>query len=240
MKTVCTWKLSRLAGGLFALLFAAGCASTKITDREQLVTGPLPRPATIWIYDFVATPDDVPANSALAGEDLDPTPQTAGQIAEGKKLGLQIASELVAEINGMGMSAELATKATKPKINDISIRGYLLSIKEGNMAERVAIGFGAGKSSMSTMVEGYQMTAHGERKLGSGEVQAGGNSSPGMVLGVATFLATKNPAGLIINAGVQTYGEASGNDAVTGRAKATAKEIANQLKIRFKEEGWIK
>jgi len=127
----------------------------------------------------------------------------------------------------------------KPAINDIVIRGYLLSVKEGNMAERVAIGFGAGKSSLSTMVEGYQMTDKGLRKLGYGKVNAGGNKSPGMVLGVATFLATKNPAGLIINAGVQTYGETSGNDEVTGRAKATTKEIADVLKKRFTDQGWI-
>jgi hypothetical protein len=57
--------------------------------------------------------------------------------------------------------------------------------------------------------------------------------SEGMVLGVATFLATKNPAGLIINAGVQAYGEASGSDEVTGRAKATAKGIPDVLKKRF-------
>ena len=35
------------------------------------------------------------------------------------------------------------------------------------------------------------------------------------------------------------YGEASGNSEVTGRAKATAKEIADVLKKRFQQEGWI-
>ena len=59
----------------------AGCASTKITNREQLVTGPIPRPGTIWVYDFAATAADVPTNSALADEkDLDTAaPQTAEQ-----------------------------------------------------------------------------------------------------------------------------------------------------------------
>jgi hypothetical protein len=89
------------------------------------------------------------------------------------------------------------------------------------------------------MVEGFQMTAKGLRKLGMGDVNAGGNDSPGMVLGVATFLATKNPAGLIINAGVQTYGEASGSDEVTGRAKAAAKQIGEVLKRRFTDQGWL-
>jgi hypothetical protein len=38
---------------------------------------------------------------------------------------------------------------------------------------------------------------------------------------------------------VQGYGELSGSAKIQGRAKQTAKEIADQLKIRFKEEGWI-
>jgi len=63
---------------LFAVLFATGCASTKISNPEELVTGPIPRPGTIWVYAF-ATAADVPANFALVGEkDLDTAPpQTA-------------------------------------------------------------------------------------------------------------------------------------------------------------------
>lgn len=224
---------------VLALLFAAGCATTKMTNREQLVTGKIPRPGTIWVYPFAATAADVPTNSALAGEDLDTTPQTAEQVAEGMKLGDEIATELTSQIRDMGMNAEQASLQTKPQINDIVIRGYLLSVEQGSTGMRVIVGFGAGKSELSTMVEGYQETLHGLRKLGSGDVKAGGNKSPGMILGVATFLATKNPAGLIINGGVQAYGAASGNNGVEGRAKDTAKEIADVLKQRFQQQGWI-
>jgi len=233
-------KMATVGLCLVALVVIAGCASTKVSNREILVSGRIPRPATIWVYNFAATADEVPANSALAGEtDLDTTPQTAEEVAEGMKLGHEMATELVAQINAMGMSAQMSSLAAKPQINDIVIRGYLLSVKEGSGAMRVIVGFGAGKSSLSTMVEGFQVTAKGERKLGCGTVDAGGNKSPGMVLGVATFLATKNPAGLIINGGMQVYGVASGNGELSGRAKATAKEIADVLKQRFQEEGWI-
>jgi Domain of unknown function (DUF4410) len=241
MKTNCRLNSTTLIACIFALLFVAGCATTKVTDREQLVTGKIPRPGTIWVYAFAATAADVPANSALAGEkDLDTTaPQTAEQIAEGMKLGDQIATELTAQIRDMGMNAEQASPQIKPQINDIVIRGYLLSVEEGSTAMRVMVGFGAGKSSLSTLVEGFQVTPEGQRKLGYGTIDAGGNKSPGMILGVATFLATKNPAGLIINGGVQAYGAASGNNGAGGRAKATAKEIADVLKQRFQQQGWI-
>jgi hypothetical protein len=38
---------------------------------------------------------------------------------------------------------------------------------------------------------------------------------------------------------MKVYGEASGSSKVEGRAKATAKEIADALKQRFQEQGWI-
>ncbi len=232
--------LTIIAACLVAALFVTGCASTKVSNREQLVTGKIPRPATIWVYDFVATPADVPANSALSDEkELDTTPQTAEQIAEGKKLGAQIATEMVTQINSFGMSAAQASADSKPKVNDLVIRGYLLSVQEGSAAKRVAIGFGSGAAELHTLVEGFQVTATGERKLGSGTVAADGGKSPGAVLGVAVFLATKNPAGLIISGGMHVYGEASGSSTVEGRAKSTAKEITDVLKQRFQEQGWI-
>ena len=231
---------SQIASGLLALDLVAGCASTKVTNRQQLVTGPLPRPAHIWVYDFAATPADVPAGSALAGQySADGTSQTAEQIATGRQLGAQIAAELVEQIRSMGMPAERPPMGTRPQINDLVIRGYLLSVNEGSAAKRVAIGFGAGGSELKTAVEGYQVTAQGLRKLGSGTLDSGGSKTPGAAVGAATFIATANPAGLIVSSGMKVYGEASGSSKVEGRAKDTAKEIADVLKKRFQEQGWI-
>ena len=89
------------------------------------------------------------------------------------------------------------------------------------------------------MVEGYQMTAQGLRELGSGTVESGGSKTPGAALGVVGLVATGNPAGLIISTGMKVYGEESGRSTVEGRAKQTAKEIADVLKKRFEQQGWI-
>jgi Domain of unknown function (DUF4410) len=226
---------------LLVLLLAAGCASTKVVGREQLVTGKLPRPSTIWVYDFVASAGDLPSGSTLAGEpDVDTAaPQTDKEIEEGRQLGMEIAAQLALQISNMGLNGVEAVPGTQPQINDIVIRGYLLSIKPGSAAKRVIIGFGAGASEMRTMVEGFQVTPQGMRKLGVGTVQSGGSKGPGAALGVATFLATANPAGLIISSGMKVYGEASGKSTIKGRAQATAKEISDVLKTRFEEQGWI-
>jgi hypothetical protein len=139
----------------------------------------------------------------------------------------------------MGLPSVRASTSTVPRVNDIIIRGYLLSVDPGSELKRVTLGFGSGASNLKTLIEGYQMTASGPRKLGQGSIDAGGGKIPGGALGVAALLVTHNPVGLAVQAGVQGYGELSGSAKIQGRAKQTAKEIADQLKIRFKEEGWI-
>ncbi len=226
---------------LLVIFVAFGCASTQVSDRERYSAGKLPRPGQIIVYDFVTTPDGVASDSALAGQTAAPAaPPSAEQGELEKQVGMQIAEELAASIRAMGLSSVRATSQTVAQENDIMIRGYLLSVDEGSQLKRVTLGFGSGSSALKTLVEGYQMTAGGPRKLGRGSIDAAGGKIPGGALGVAALLVTHNPVGLAVQAGVQGYGEYTGSAKVQGRAKQAAKEIADQLKIRFQEEGWIK
>jgi hypothetical protein len=229
-------KVWTLAACLFAITVLAGCASTKVTGRERLVYDKLPRPAHIWIYDFASTPADLPSDSQFATPG---TAETDEQLALGRELGTDITAQLVDSIQEMGLPAERAVPGTTPQVNDIVIRGYLVSIEEGSTAKRMTIGFGSGGSELTTAVEGYQMTAQGLRKLGSATTGSTSGKGPGAALGGATWLITGNPIGLVVGGGMKIYGEASGSSRIEGRAKKTAGEIADQLKIRFKEEEWI-
>jgi hypothetical protein len=38
---------------------------------------------------------------------------------------------------------------------------------------------------------------------------------------------------------MKVYGEASGSSTIEGRAKDMAKEIADILQVKFKQQGWI-
>lgn len=227
-----------LALSLASLLLAAGCASTTVTNRDVDYSGQLPRPGHILIYNFAATPAEVPSDSALAGQVADHT-QTADDVALGRQLGAEIASQLVQAIDAMGLPAVSAEAQTVPQVNDIVIRGYLLTVDQGSALKRVAIGFGSGGSELTTTVEGFQMTASGLRKLGSGTTESGGSKTPGAAVGLAAFIATSNPVGLAVSGGMKVYGEASGKSTIQGRAQATAKEIADQIKPRFQQQGWI-
>lgn len=231
-----------LASGLLVLVLLAGCASTEVTNRQVNVAAneKLPKPGNILIYDFGARPADIPADSALAGQVSAPaTPPTEEETALARQLGVQIAAALVADIREMGMPATQVSGPVTPRLNDIVLRGYLVSVDKGSTAKRMTIGFGSGGSELTTFLEVYQMTATGLRKLGSSTLQSKGSKGPGASLGAAGWLITGSPIGLIVGGGMKVYGEASGSSKIEGRAKATAKEIADRCKIRFKEQGWI-
>jgi hypothetical protein len=224
---------------LLALLVVAGCASTKVTRNENPI-GPLPRPAHIWVYDLAASPADIPAESALAGQfPAGDSSQNAEHIAHGRKLGALFAKDLVKEIRNMGMPGEHLVAGSSPQVNDIILRGYIISFDEGSAAKRVTIGLGSGSSELKVAMEGFQVTPQGWRKIGGGSSDAGGSKGPGAAVGVAGLIATGNPAGLIISTGVKVYGEKSGKSKVEGRTEQTAKEVADILKKRFQEQGWI-
>jgi hypothetical protein len=228
---------------LFAVGLLTGCASTQVTQQTPMVQPGLARPNTIWVYNFVANPTDMPANSSIAGQVGAPsTPPTPEEAEEGRQLGALIAQNLVADINAMGLTAVQAGPGSTPQVGDGVIRGYLVSVQgggAGSAVKRFVIGFGAGTSEMDTVVEGYAVTPQGWRKLGSGTLSSSGNKTPGMVVPAAVAIATANPIGLIVVGGAKIYGEASGRAGLQGRAKSTADEIAAQLKIRFQDRGWI-
>jgi len=228
---------------VFALALLAGCASTSVTQQTPMVNPGLARPNQIWVYDFVAAPADVPADSSIAGEVSAPSmPPTAEQIETGRQFGALIGKDLVVDIQTMGLSAVQAGPGSSPQVGDGVIRGYLVSAVgggAGGAAKRFVIEFGYGTAEMDTVVEGYLMTPQGLRKLGSGTLTSSGNKAPGMVVPAAVAIATGNPIGLIVVGGLKVYGEASGRNTLEGRAKATADAIAAQLKIRFQDRGWI-
>ena len=234
---------AKAIGLLLVVAMLAGCASTNVTQQTPMTAPGLARPNQIWVYDFVAAPSDMPAGSSMAGQVGAPsTPPTPEEIETGRKYGAMIAQQLVTDIQNMGMPAIVAGPGSSPQVGDGIIRGYIVSTEgggAGGMVKRMVIGFGSGTAEMDTVVEGYLVTPQGLRKLGSGTLTSAGNKTPGLIVPAAVAIAAANPVGLIVVGGVKIYGAASGRSGLEGRAKATADEIATQLRIRFQDRGWI-
>jgi hypothetical protein len=234
--------LAMILGCALVMIVASGCATKKI-ETERIVEEDLPRPNQILVYDFAATPAEVPADSFITREfSVDTTAmQTTEEAAAGRDLGSRIAEGVAAHLREKGLPAKRVPLGTTlpTGINDIVLRGYLVSVKEGSAAKRIIIGFGAGASELKAAMEGFQVTEQGLRKLGSGTGQFKGSKGPGAGTGAVGYAATGNPAGLIVSSGMKLYGETRGSSKIQARAQTAAKEIAKVLEKRARELGWI-
>ena len=227
---------------MLALAMLAASASSEITRRQSYAAQErLPRPGRIIVYDIAATPADVSATAAITGySSRRQSPQTAQEVQVGRQLGHQVAHTLVREILKMGMPAQRAGHGPLPQFGDVLITGQFISIDEGDRTKRVIIGFGKGSAEVKTHIEGYLVTERGHRLLGTRQVSAAGKKRPGLIVPGIVTAATGNPVGLIVMSVMKLKGESKkGSQTLTGVAKRTAKEIAKELKIIFRRQGWI-
>jgi len=227
-----------ISQGLLALLLLSGCAKTTMTEGQSYQGAPLARPTRILVYDFAPNAAELPPGYSPA-VDAPSADQTADDQTLGRKLGAEIAQNLVAELQQAGLPAVGAAGQPPLQLNDIAIVGYFVSIDSGSLTKRVAIGFGSGAAELKTVVEVYVMSAQGLRRLGSGELSSEGPKGPGEVLPIALTVATANPIGLIVSSAAKVEGEVSGRTTIEGSAKRTAKEIGDKLKAAAQRQGWI-
>ena len=233
---------TRIVLCVFALLLAVGCASTKVTERDSKIgtKEKIAKPERIYVYPFAASSSDIPTWSSGADRYSESeTPQTPEQIEMGRNVGILVAKELVTKIQMMGLSALEGGQQTVPRVNDLMLTGYLGAIEEGSTLKRVTLGFGSGAAELTTTVEGYQMTSTGPRLLGTAKLESGGGKTPGLIVPIAVLAATANPIGLIVMGTAKVAMEVTGKSKIEGTAKRTAEAIAEQLRVRFKEQGWI-
>ena len=221
-----------------ALLLLGGCAKTTVTQQQSYEGPRLAKPARILVYDFAASASDLPAGYGTAVA-APPADQSSDDLALGRKLGAEVAKDLVSELQGMGLPAVSANGQPPPQLNDIAIVGYFVSVDSGSIAKRFAIGFGSGAPELATAVEVYVMEPTGLRRLGSAELNSAGSKGPGEALPLAMAVASGNPIGLIVSSAAKVEGEASGRTTIEGSAKRTAKEIAEKLKVGAQRQGWI-
>lgn len=227
---------------VLVLVVAGGCASTKVTGSElKIGTEKIAKPDRIYVYPFAATHAGIPTWAAKADKFAQPIkPPTPEELELGRKVGALVAKNLVTEIAEMGLLAVEGGYESRPQPNDLMIIGYFGSIEEGSTLKRVTLGFGSGATELVTTVEGYQMTKNGPRQLGSSKLDSAGGKTPGVVVPLAVLAATSNPIGLIVMGGAKVGMELTGRSKIEGAAERTAEAMGEQLRGRFKEQGWIK
>jgi hypothetical protein len=230
---------SLLALALVSILgTAGGCASTDVRTETTDISGPLPRPDRVLVYDLRVSPEEVQLDqgiSARVAEAAKGTSRTEQEIATGRKVAGTLSKHLVKEIQNLGFDAERAFGRRLQENNDLAIEGYFLSIDEGNRTERVVIGLGAGRTDVQAEVAVYQSCLLRERLA----VDAKSGLKPGMAETMGAGAAAGNLAtSAVMSAGMAGASETFGADVEADAARA-AKKIAERLKVFFAREGWI-
>src|SRR5262249_5986641 len=154
-----------------ALLFVAlmaGCARTSVQDLQMTAPG-LPRPQLILVHDFVTSPSAVSLDRGI-GARLLRMAQEQPIASDEEKIAQEVArivtENLVKSINALGLPAQPGTIGTPPVAGPVlAVEGQFLSVDQGNRAQRMMIGFGAGASEVRTLVQIYETTADGRRLI---------------------------------------------------------------------------
>jgi hypothetical protein len=229
---------------LFVLAVAAGCAPTNV-QQENMAVAQLARPSVILVYDFAVSPEEVKLDTGLSAdimqkyEEHKGKSRTAEEIKVGHKVADALAEELVNKIRSYGLWAERGFGYPKGNAKDLMVKGQLLSIDEGNRTERVAIGLGAGRTSVQANVQVYEITPEGKKEVDTLQGTAKSGDKPGMgeMMGVGAIaghlLASTLVSGTLSGATEMT------SATVEADAKRLADKIAVDLGNFFVNQGWI-
>jgi hypothetical protein len=235
--------MGRLTGGrigsgfvlLMAVALGVGCASARVRNVEADRSVPLPRPARVLVFDFDAGAADVRVGASTrrsaARLSMDESNLLGDAVAD------TLASKLVESISSQGLSAERASGATLPALNDLVLQGQFVRVDEGSQVKRFVIGFGVGATELRTQVEVFQVTAEGWRPIKQFDTVATGSRLPG----AGWFVAGGAAAGTValsaaVSSGVGVIRELRASiDADAGR---TAEQIANKVSELSSAQRW--
>ncbi len=226
--------LHRLPFACLALLSGLACASAGVDSvRREVADRTLPRPPVMVVYDFATSPEEALVDTFGTAYG---TPGAGDPKAQA--VAASLSSRLVDEIGKRGIRVRQASDTENPPLNAIVVRGHFVTINEGSRLARMTIGFGAGRSQLRVLVQVYQATDMGLRRLGEAEASAEGDRAPGMVLPIGVGAAASNMAtSAAIGGGMQVVGEATGGlDSDTARLAETLAERAESF---YRRQGWL-
>jgi hypothetical protein len=200
----------------------------------------------VVVQDFAVGPGEVqldPGLSATVDETLGaasgppPAPQ---QLQVGRQVADPLADKLVVEIRDLGFQAQRGQGLPPGAQTGLVIGGQFVGIDEGNRAERVAVGLGAGRSDVRVRAQVFEVGPRGRTLADEIEVDAKSGLAPGMAETMgAGALAGHFVASTLVSGGVQVADESLGASVVADSDRA-AKGIAKQLAAFFGEQGWTR
>ena len=222
------------------LLLLAGCTSVQV-NPEVGAMEQLPPPDRVLVYNFAVTPQEVQLDAVGSAitQTFDGTADSQQEQQVGHAVANALANHLVSDIQNMGLYAERAAGQVPPTGIDVLILGQLVSIDEGNAAERMIIGLGAGRSDVEAHVQVYQSDAGRRIPIET----MSGTAKSSLMPGAAETMGVGALTGHLLVSAAITAGSQVANQTlsanVNSEADRLAGKVADQLKVLFETQGWI-
>lgn len=227
-----------LAVSAFTTIVA--CTSVSV-DPEAGASEQLPQPDRVLVYDFAVTPQEVQLDAVGSAitRTFDGTADSKQEQQVGHAVADALARHLVSSISEMGLKAERASGPAPSTGTDVLILGQLFSIDEGDAAERMVIGLGAGRSQVQAHVQVYETVAGRTVPIES----MTGAAKSSLMPGAAETMGVGALTGHLLVSTAITAGSQVANQTLSANVDSEAArlgdKIADQLKQLFMEQGWI-
>jgi hypothetical protein len=241
-----------------SLILAAaltGCAQLSISPQSAqppdpevaslaIQAEPLP-PFEIVVRDFEFSPSSVRENSSPLHRAIDlfrRSPAEERRLEIGRAAAASLSDQTLKQLNKLGLTAVRIPNDSHVSLPDdvLLVTGRLIEANEGDRLTRVALGLGAGESSLDTEVHVFRLT-HGERvEVLAFTTHADSGKMPGLLpsIGVGEFfigpITALSEGKDIASGGLKIY--STQIDYLAGK---TGNQVARYLSQYAAKEGWI-
>ncbi|HTJ95189.1 MAG TPA: DUF4410 domain-containing protein [Pararobbsia sp.] len=238
-------KWVRRVGGVLVLSCAlfSGCASGSVTSMSEQAVPSAAQPQVIYVSAFDVDANDVKVDRGGAMKQMkasiEGTTQAQQQVDTAAQARDDVANEIVANLQHMGLHAVRLEGPVPAGQNALVVTGRIEAVDEGNRRRRVLIGLGAGKSEEVAAVQFVYVSANGATQVvQSFNASADSGKAPGFAetagVGAAVgHVATAAAAGT----GLHAVSEKQ-RSSVSGESKHLADAIAKQVKELGAAQGW--
>lgn len=209
-----------------SMLVACGSANVNVMKRYRGTR--LPAPRGIVVYDFELTGGSVGLGEsnerAVPEADL-----TADETFQRREVSRVIGEHLVKELENRGLPATRGTGALEVPEGSMAVGGQVVTVDPGSQAGRILIGFGYGRSRMSSVAQLRGEAEGSDTTLLEFQTTAKSGPKPGILttLPIGFLVHGVGLLAILVSGGLAGIGELSAS--VGADAKRTAKELADSI-----------
>ncbi len=219
---------TRAVSLVLVIALVAGCASVNTTAMRRHRGARLPAPRAVVVYDFEPTGQSV-------GLDSDRGVSTSGaglsdeDLANRREVGRVLADVLAEELENRGILVSRKSGPIGVPPGSMVIGGQIVTADDGSRAKRVFIGFGSGKSRLTSAAQLYAITENGPTVVWEYQNTAASGARPGILTTLPIGVAVQGVTVLVllVNGGMSTMGELSSSS--TANAKRMADVLADAV-----------